>query len=201
MKTGELAALLRVSENTLRNWSREYAEFLTERGRGAQPGATREFDEHDVYTLATIAELRDRGLTINQVKSDLRGGYRAVKLPQRGDPDIEAARDRVELVPAEAINLWMERVQNLQAELARLVEMHQAEVQRLVSERDEARSEAKESQDRRIDAEKRAARLEGEIAQLLIRLQEAQQRGEQEAEQYRQKLEDAMKRLKLFGGN
>lgn len=200
MRTGELAALLRVSENTLRNWSKEYADFLTDRARGAQPGATREFDEADVYTLATIAELRDRGLTVDQVKADLRGGFRVLKLPQRGDPDVEAARERVELVPAAQVDLWMERVQNLQAELARLVELHRAEVDRLVSERDVAINEAKASQQQRIDAEKKAARLEGEIAQLVIRLQEAQQRGEQEAAQYKARLEEALQRLKLFGG-
>lgn len=179
MKTGEVADRLHVAENTIRNWARRFADFLSDEGAGKPAGATREFAEADLYVLATIAELRDKGLTYEQVRSDLARNYRATRLPEKPDADVEAARRRVDLVPTQEVELWMDRLQSLRAEMERMTALYQAEVERLVSERDAKAQEAKEERQARIEAEKEAARLLGEVQrqqQLSEQLQEAQAR-------------------------
>lgn len=61
----DLARELDVSVGTIRNWTDEYAEFLSLGGRGE--GGRREFEETDVQIIRYIAQLRNEKMLKPQI--------------------------------------------------------------------------------------------------------------------------------------
>ncbi len=166
MQSGEIADLLGKSKNTILNWTRDFADFLSGDAGGKPKGSRREFTDSDLYVLATIKEQYEIGLTTEDVERVLRGNYRVTRLPEKPDPAVKAAKDRVELVPTQEVTRWMDQVESLKLQLAQVVSLHREEVQRIADERDQARNETKAETEKRIDAEKRASAMEGQIKRL-----------------------------------
>lgn len=72
-KTKQVADKLGVSPNTIRNYSSEFAEFLSD---SASPewGVERSFTEADLEILAAIAAWKKRGHTYKEIKRKLARG-------------------------------------------------------------------------------------------------------------------------------
>ncbi len=80
----EVQRLLGISKTTLRTWTIEYADFLSERAR-AETGRARQFKREDVIALNTIRHLvRTEGMsTYDAVRAALVTGRRIDELPRR----------------------------------------------------------------------------------------------------------------------
>lgn len=204
MQSGEIADLLGKNKNTIINWTRDFADFLSKEAAGKPKGSRREFSDADLYVLATIKDRYEYGLTTEEVQQALERGYRVTRLPEKPDPAIQAARDAVDIVPIQDVLLERKEKQSLELEIERLNlqqqrEMeralaayqatldglaadHEKEVTRLAAERDEARKEAKSERDQRREAELKAARVE----EKLINAQESMQRLQQAQESIEQ---------------
>ncbi len=80
----EVQRLLGISKTTLRTWTIEYADFLSERAR-AETGRSRQFKREDVIALNTIRHLvRKEGMSsYDAVRAVLGAGRRIDELPRR----------------------------------------------------------------------------------------------------------------------
>lgn len=180
-RTGDLAKRFKCTDNTIRNWARQYAEFLSLEGRGIEPGATREFGRQDAITLATVHFLKSKGYTPEMVEKELVRNFRVPELPELPNPDVEEAKDRMQLAPLSDVERWMDRAKNhedqiksLEDQIARSIQLYESEIKRLTEERDkviddwhadrEASRERQEAAQKRIsELEREAGRLEGEL--------------------------------------
>jgi len=124
-KTGSIAKALNVHENTIRDWSDRYQSLLSKRATSGR----RKFTEDDFLLLATIADYRDKGLSLDAIEAALQKGQRIDKAPDVPTPDELEARQDVEIVaiPRDSYLLEVERYQ-LQIEVAK------AEIERLKSD-------------------------------------------------------------------
>src|SRR5687767_10514471 len=88
--TAQVHYRLRVPKPTIRNWSAEYAEFLSERAR-PDDGKTRLFTYDDLIILNTVRYLtRVEGLNSNeQIRQMLTAGRRMTELPRMKSPEEE----------------------------------------------------------------------------------------------------------------
>jgi DNA-binding transcriptional MerR regulator len=67
----ELASRLEVSPSTLRRWSEEFAEFLSEEADSSEGKQHRRYSDEDMATLITVKGLMADGLTYEQVRERL----------------------------------------------------------------------------------------------------------------------------------
>lgn len=89
----EVAKQLQISPSTLRRWSNEFAEFLSDGAGKPQPAeggqtAHRRYTDQDVESLLTIKGLLEEGLTYIQVGRRLE----ALQLRQQADPGSDQAQ-------------------------------------------------------------------------------------------------------------
>jgi DNA-binding transcriptional MerR regulator len=72
-KTAQMARSLGVSDNTIRNFCKEFGDYLSE---AAAPtwGTYREFSERDVEILTVISVWRKEGQTYDEIRQRLRRG-------------------------------------------------------------------------------------------------------------------------------
>ena len=64
-----------VSVSTIRNWSADFAEFLSP-GANPPPGATREYTEDDLKVFATVAVMRAQSVETADIRAALVDGQR-----------------------------------------------------------------------------------------------------------------------------
>jgi DNA-binding transcriptional MerR regulator len=120
-KAGEVSKRIGVHGNTVRNWSSEYADFLTPEAVGSGSGSRRRFTDQDALVLATIADLRAKGFTREQVIAALQAGRLKDSLPNLPAPEEEAARRDVALVPVAQLQRALDEVQRVRDELDRVI--------------------------------------------------------------------------------
>jgi DNA-binding transcriptional MerR regulator len=133
--TAQVHLRLGVPKPTIRNWSAEYAEFLSERAQ-SDSGKTRLFTYDDLIILNTVRHLtRVEGLNSNDlVRAALAAGQRVTELPQpRSEEEIEAL-STVQLVTADRLERVLDSLNVMEGEVERLGQ----EVQRVEVERDQA---------------------------------------------------------------
>ncbi len=85
----EIAARLEISPSTLRRWSEEFAEFLSEQASSSQGKSHRRYTEEDEATLLAIKALMDDGLTYAQVRR--RMNQQPPEVPAPGGELVSAA--------------------------------------------------------------------------------------------------------------
>ena len=133
--TAQVHHRLGIPKPTIRNWSAEYAAFLSDR---AQPdhGRARLFTHSDLIILNTVRHLtRSEGLSSNDlVRAQLAGGLRIEDLPDLPTAEERAALRSVSLIPADRLQRALDQAAALQAELARLRTL----AAELTAERDQA---------------------------------------------------------------
>lgn len=67
---------LNVSDGTIRNWSAEFAAFLSPGSQTAAPGEIRTFTQDDLTILETVAALRRQNLSYGEIGERLANGER-----------------------------------------------------------------------------------------------------------------------------
>ena len=90
--TRQLAKLAGISEQSARNYSRDYADLLSPQARGE--AGPRLFDDEDVQTLCTIAALRRENVPRAEIIARLRQGdivVEATPSPQHATPNATDA--------------------------------------------------------------------------------------------------------------
>lgn len=97
--TRELSKIAGVSEQTVRNYTREYSEFLSPAARGET--GPRLFNDQDVQVFCTIASLRREGVPSVEIIERLRRGDVFVEItpkPQQATPSHNTAQQALVLV-------------------------------------------------------------------------------------------------------
>lgn len=155
-KAGDLGKRLGVHPNTLRNWSDsdEYQPFLSASAKGRAPGAKRRFTDQDAVVLATIAHHRNEGLRSDQIIKILESGQHTA-LPELPNAAEVEARENVALVPLAEYNRALDTLR-----------IKQAELERVIDERDNALLERAAADARAADLREQIGMLKGEVAAL-----------------------------------
>lgn len=153
--TGDLAARLRVSGTTIRNWADRFSDFM-EPGATPPPGQIRAYSEKDALVLATIAREADRRAPTDEIKRLLKDESNLVtELPTllpTASPTPQGSEGRA---LAQVQKLTWELAQS-QQEIIRL----EAELERAREERD---SEREKGQTRVEELLRKIGALEREL--------------------------------------
>jgi DNA-binding transcriptional MerR regulator len=104
--TKQTADAAGTSSSSIRNYTRAWAEFLSP---GANPpaGEQRQYTPEDVAVMATIAALRSRMATAEQIRDALESGER-LELPPEPEPEEAPAES------PNALMLYVQRVNSLE---------------------------------------------------------------------------------------
>jgi DNA-binding transcriptional MerR regulator len=94
---------------------------LSESAIGLGKGASRVFSERDVKVLATVAQMRDQGLTHEQIVDALEGDQFVEHVPSSPARE-EITQQPVTLVSIDQLHRALDQVQFLQMEIDRLIE-------------------------------------------------------------------------------
>lgn len=134
--TAQVHHRLGVPKPTIRNWSAEYAQFLSDRARPDE-GKTRLFTYDDLIVLNTVRYYaRIEGVNNNdRIRQVLASGLRITELPKRRTREEERALDQVQLVPASQLEQAIAQA----ASLKREAEKKMLEATENARERDRAR--------------------------------------------------------------
>jgi DNA-binding transcriptional MerR regulator len=151
----ELSERLGVSVGALRKWEGEFSQWITTPPGVKGYGAPRVFNSHDVLVFATVAKARREGKRIGAIRDELDERLAAAARDEAlGVSPVDVALGE-EAAPA--------RVQlALYLDTARQLEATEGELTATRDERDHLRTQVDELRDKLIDAERRAARAEGE---------------------------------------
>ena len=150
--TGELADLLKIHTNTIRVWCSDYAAYLSSGAGARTKSSSRSLSERDALILATIADLRAKGLSHTDIRVSLDNGNLIEALPVAPSPEEQEAREAVTMVPIADLNRALDQIMVLRAER-----------DRLISERDSAVISEREANTRINDLQREIGRLEGQI--------------------------------------
>jgi DNA-binding transcriptional MerR regulator len=139
VKLSELRRALSVTPNTIRNWSADFAPFLS---AGANPptGETRRFTEGDAAVFALIAGMRGDDKPLEVIRAHLAAGARGTWPPVGFEPAEDA--------PGGAQNSGM-----VQSELWAEIIATRAENKLLERELEYYRNRSEELQTRAVEAE------------------------------------------------
>ena len=172
MKVTETSRLFEVTVNTVRTWSKEFADYLSPTAN-PKKGKARFYTEDDLTVLALIAFYRGENAPYTDIHTALANGERA-QPPQahkpQPDPPKNAPHEASELVPAQVLERFAERLTN---------QFH-GQIEVLENERDHLRDTVENERLARLDAEKRAAQLP-HLQQNIEAEREARARAEAEA--------------------
>jgi len=155
--TANLARRFGVSKNTIRNWGRRFAAYLSPSAAPAH-GEAREFSDEDVYIFAAIAYYSAQGLTYDEIDALLVSGaylIEDIQIPEEPITDEVTAIQRYEQMRAVAIALQDER-DRLLIQLEQLA--------REAGRSDELRRERNALLERVAELERLLGRLEAELA-------------------------------------
>ena len=141
----QAAVIIDTSITTIRNWSREFASYLSE-GANPESGTERTYSESDIAVFNTISLLRSRRESFKTIHEKLKGGTRIEPVPKSAEEDPPIVTDTIE--------------PNTSSMALQLV---QGQVDSLENERDYLRSELSEERGARLEAEARAVAAETEL--------------------------------------
>jgi DNA-binding transcriptional MerR regulator len=121
--TRQMAKLAGASEQSIRNWSRDYAELLSPSARGEH--GPRLFDDADAQTLRTIAELRRANVPPDEVMARLRGGDVYIDVvphttPQQATPSPQESHSEA-FAPPMVLSSLVARLEAVERHQARLL--------------------------------------------------------------------------------
>jgi DNA-binding transcriptional MerR regulator len=104
----EMASRLEVSASTLRRWTEEFTEFLSEEARSTDAGQPHRYTNEDLTTLITVKGLMTEGLSYDQVRQRL-GEMRA----QQGDGSGSQVASQPALAMAPAVAFISDTLHNV----------------------------------------------------------------------------------------
>lgn len=136
-----------IAKETIRQWSIEFAEYLSPSASPSEKGKHRLYNDDDWTVFSLVAEMKDRGVTFEEIHLALKNG-------QRGElPDG---------VPGMALSMPNQQIALIQAKILDLED----KVEELTEERDRFRMEAATERALRERADQTAAELQAEIRKL-----------------------------------
>ena len=154
----QLAQRIGFSQSVIRKWEKDFAEFVTSPAGVKGLAKARIYNLDDVLLFGTVAQLRSEGLPLDRIREllpDRLAQARARVDEALGVPPLEAALGEEEQQPARVqLALYMDTVKMLEAT--------EGELRAVAGERDYLRERLRELEDALVDAERRAARAEGE---------------------------------------
>jgi len=151
----ELAERLDVSVGALRKWEAQFSQWIETPAGVKGFGAPRVFSPHDVLVFATIAKARREGKGIDAIRAELDERMAAAARDEAlGVDPLEDARGEAEPPARVHLALYMDTARQLEATEGALTATS--------AERDYLRERVRELEAAIVDAERRAARAEGE---------------------------------------
>jgi len=151
----ELSERLGVSVGALRKWEAEFSQWITTPPGVKGYGQPRVFNAHDVLVFATIAKARREGKRIADIRAELDDRLAAASRDEAlGVSPLDAAVGETEAPARVQLALYMDTRAALEAT--------EGELRATSEERDYLRDRLAELEDKLVDAERRAARAEGE---------------------------------------
>lgn len=151
----ELSKRLDVSVGALRKWEAEFSQWITTPPGVKGYGAPRVFNAHDVMVFATIARARREGKRMDDIRAELDERLAAASREEAlGVSPLDAAVGDAEPPARVQVALYLDVVKALEAT--------EGELKATSAERDYLRERLRELEDALVDAERRAARAEGE---------------------------------------
>jgi len=157
-KIGQVASMLGVTLNTLKNWQDRYPDYFSKSALG-QGVSQRVFTESDILTAATIAKLRADKLDFDAIGEQLEDGYR-VDSPQVANFGVD-----MRMVPAAAVEQILDSTEiktalaQVTAERDKLLEL----LEKSDEEKRELYARVEALQDQIGELRERAARAEGRL--------------------------------------
>lgn len=121
LTTREMAKLAGVSEQTARNFTRQYQELLSPRARGDL--GQRLFDDADAQIFCAIADLRRRNVPQDKIIEELR----------RGDIIIDLAPQQPQQAPQQQATNAATTSQNTALEASQALMLVRADLQRQIN--------------------------------------------------------------------
>ena len=88
--TGSIQKIFSVSHQTVRNWTKEFAEFLSDGATPQTVGGRRNFTVDDLRVFSLVVELTTAGSTYADAKVVLAKGKRG-ELPDTAEPEVHPA--------------------------------------------------------------------------------------------------------------
>ena len=154
----QLAQRIGFSSSVIRKWEKDFAEFVTSPPGQKGLAKARLYNLDDVLLFGTVAQLRSEGFPLDRIREllpDRLAQARARVDEALGESPLDAALGEEEAQPA--------RVQlALYVDTLRQLEATEGELSATREERDHLRGRLRELEEALIDAERRAARAEGE---------------------------------------
>jgi DNA-binding transcriptional MerR regulator len=151
----ELSERLGVSVGALRKWEGEFSQWITTPPGVKGYGAPRVFNSHDVIVFATIAKARREGKRIGDIRAELDERLAAVERDAAlGESPLDTALGEGEPPARVQLALYMDTLKAL--------ESAEGELNATREERNYLRGRIAELEDKLVEAERRAARAEGE---------------------------------------
>lgn len=133
--TNHMANILDVSRETIRAWSYEFVDYLSEEAKPGE-GQRRHYNDDDVRVLALVAQLKQRRQPYAEIHVALAAGERAD--PPEGASALTSDTDKKKIISLEQeIVQLQEQVQGMQRDVAQAdllreqLEEARAEISRL----------------------------------------------------------------------
>jgi DNA-binding transcriptional MerR regulator len=153
----QLAQRIGFSQSVIRKWEKDFSEFVTSPAGVKGLAKARVYNLDDVLLFGTIAQLRSDGLPLNRIRELLpdRLAQARAKVDEALDvPPLDAALGEGEPPARVQLTLYVDTLRQLEAT--------EGELKATTGERDYLRERLAELEDKLVDAERRAARAEGE---------------------------------------
>lgn len=98
LSVGQAARALGVSETSIRNWGKDFQEFLSPSANPA-PGHPRQYTEDDLLVLSTVSVLRGQMVSPEDIRQALADGQRLEPLHRPQDEQAAENEDAAENQP------------------------------------------------------------------------------------------------------
>jgi|GEM_PF-5292512 len=169
-KTGDVVRQLGINRDAISRWMRHFKDFMS-----PQEGRNYRITNDDFVVLATIKELSDKNLRLDDIYTKLSDGYRVKELdayvlpidmiPLKQAVDATNIKAELEILTNERDRL-LDMVQDLQANL----DMQTAKMEELQNKLDTVRDDMyeknKEEREKILTLTERAARAEAQVEML-----------------------------------
>lgn len=139
--TKEVADALGVSGQTIRAYTTEFGDYLSD---DATPpsGGRRRFTDEDLRVLEAAKSLLDRGLTYDATRERLAQGVHTIEVEPEEAEETEPAS--AQIVSVQQLETWYDTIHAIETAWQRIVERQELEIEGLREENRRLREELRE---------------------------------------------------------
>jgi len=165
MKTSDLVRQFGVSDTTIRRWTTEFSDYLSDEAT-KKDHRNRSYTSADFLVLATIRELSKEGLGLNSIREKLDSGYRV----DEPTPNVVGYQDGrlvpaavvEQIIDATEIRIELEQVKADRDRLLRMLEDAQQELKNAREKEETAKQKVESLQERIQELQREVGRMEGQ---------------------------------------